>query len=132
MEEFLERAKLSPSGKRLNVCAKVQLMRLAKDWECPVKTKKIKACIMDEIQDTSQGRGIIIEEETDDKHDQVLAQVEKLKQELEQIWKEAAGVNGFEVASTIRMVPIFRKEECEEFFRHFERLAIQMKLSEIH
>ena len=116
---------------RLNMCTKIQLMVLAVEWECPVKSNETKACIIDEIQNTLLERSTDIEG-TDDKRDQVLYQEEKLKQQLEQSRRDIAAINGIDIASVSRMVQKFTEEEPEEFFRHFEKLAIQIKGPEIH
>ena len=124
MEENFEKAKLCPSKKKLNACTKDQLMQLAKGWEIPLKPNDTKQIMIGEIQDTSLERGTYIDE-TDKKHDQVLAEIERLKQELEQVKREVAIKKGINIGWEIRMVPIFREEEPEEFFRHFEKLAVQ-------
>ena len=113
------------------MCTRDQLRILASEWEIPLKPNDTKQIMIGEIQDTSLERGTYIDE-TDKKHDQVLAEIERLKQELEQVKREVAIKKGINIGWEIRMVPIFREEEPEEFFRHFEKLAVQMKWPERH
>ena len=131
MEENFEKAKLCPSKKKLNACTKDQLMQLAKGWEIPLKPNDTKEIMIDEIQDALLERGTHMEE-TNKKHYQVLADMERLKQELEQVKRKPAGEKVFEVTSAIKMVPIFREEDPEEFFRQFERVAVQLNCPEVH
>ena len=131
MEKYLERAKFCPSLKRLKMCTKAQLMVLADDWEIPLKPNDTKEFMIDEIQDTLLERSTNIGK-PDVRYEQVPVLGEKVKQQLEELSREVATKNGINVASAGRMIPKFREEEPREFFKHFEKLAAQMRWPERH